>query len=133
MNHMYIPGKGLKIPTIAQVMKGTCEFQRYQDGKLWYATEWKAPPDKFPEHLNPESWEVKETWWFEFPICVDDPAATGEFGYEMKAVQLMRWIRQHIEYLHAARKSECQHLVRLDSLPGQCATCGELLGESHSP
>jgi hypothetical protein len=104
MNHLTIPAPGLKIPSIAQVMKKTCDFQRYENGKLWYSIYWTEPCE-LPEHLkgHEDRWTASESSVFEFPIPVDD-AGAGAFEPYMRAINLMRWIRKHIEFLTNAKQ-----------------------------
>ena len=102
---MYVPSKVFKIPRVTEVIKNTCEYLRYREGKLWYRIQWYAEPDVFPVHLDPAKWEVWEMHIFEFPIAVDD-AGAGDFEPEMKAITLMRWIRKHIDFLNAAKEAQ---------------------------
>lgn len=105
-NHMYIPAATFKIPRIIEVAKRTCTLKHYRDRQLWYSVEWQSTPDVFPAHLDPDRWEVVETRLFEFPVSVDDPAATGYFEPEMKAITLMRWINARIALLKESQNAQ---------------------------
>lgn len=89
----------MKIPTIAQIMKRPCEFVRYQDNTLWYRVSW------WNELRSGETYTAGVFENFDFPVPLDSHAA-GVFEAEMKAVNLMRWIRKHIEFLTEARAVE---------------------------
>ena len=56
-----------------QIAKFVC----YRDGDLWYRTS------------GPNAYQ------FEFPVPISD-TGTGIFNNEMKAITLMRWIRQYL-------------------------------------
>jgi hypothetical protein len=90
----------VNIPEINQVMKETCEFVRYSDHTLWYAIHYFVPAGTEVSNGYAVVGEV-----FEFPVPVDD-AGAGNFERDMKAINLMRWIRKHIEFLTDARKAE---------------------------
>lgn len=103
MTYVLIPGKGVRVPSIADIMRSTCEFQRYRDRQLWYRIRYTTPaPDDYRPELSRESWDIRNEGFFDFPISVDDGAASGTFEPEMKAVNLMRWIRQAIADLREA-------------------------------
>ena len=58
-------------------------FVRYQDSELWYVTD----------------------DGFEFPVPISD-TGTGVFAAEDKAILFMRWIRQQMALLTAARETQ---------------------------
>lgn len=58
-------------------------FVRYQNSELWYVTD----------------------DGFEFPVPISD-TGTGVFTVEDKAVLFMRWIRQQMALLTAARENQ---------------------------
>lgn len=69
--------------TILDLVKGThAEFVCYRDGDLWYQIVWTQ--------------EGKPHAPFEFPIPVSD-TGSGIFPARIKAINLMRWIRKHVE------------------------------------
>jgi len=78
----------MKLPTIGELVKGGkwAEFQRFDyEGNLWYSVD-----------------------DFDFPI---PPAESkgGVFKRNEKAINLMRWIRKHLEYLEEAIKEAREH------------------------
>ena len=77
----------MKLPLVIQLVRSEAEFQRYQDGSLWYRVPWD---DDFGVRSH-----------FDFPIPVTDVGG-GEFLPRDKALTFMRWIRGHLEYLHGA-------------------------------
>ena len=58
-------------------------FVRYQNHELWYVTD----------------------DGFEFPVPISD-TGTGVFAAEDKAILFMRWIRQQMSLLTAARENQ---------------------------
>ena len=82
--------------SVGDIVKGTtAKFIYYRDGELWY--EVKAQP------------EGTAPFTFKFPVPVQeeeiDPVTlrkvkkivVAEFGAEMKAITLMRWIRKYLD------------------------------------
>jgi hypothetical protein len=53
------------------------EFVCYRDGELWYRIALTEAPD------------------FEFPVPISD-TGNGIFPARVKAITLMRWVRQHV-------------------------------------
>jgi hypothetical protein len=92
------------IPTIAQIMKETCEFVRYTDHTLWYAIYYFVPAASVIPDLKHTTGYAVLSEVFEFPIPLDEDAMGIELQRDMKAINLMRWIRKHIEFLTEARK-----------------------------
>lgn len=78
----------MKLPSIVELAKETAVFIRYQDRQLFYSIpyEWTHSPEgSFCKKL-------------EVPIPVED-AGEGEFLPLMKGIQLIRWIRKHLDFL----------------------------------
>jgi hypothetical protein len=73
----------MAFPSIVELAKRTAVLERYNGGKLWYMIE--CDDGSLFQH-------------FRFPIPVED-SGEGDFLPEMKGINLMRWIRKHIEHL----------------------------------
>ncbi len=96
-----MPARELRIPSVSDVMKLSCEFQRYEDFKLWYRIHWNTEVESTFSYAS----TVVEVNVFDFPIPVDD-AGAGEFLPEMRAINLMRWIRKHIDFLRSCTQGD---------------------------
>lgn len=100
---VHLPGKGLRVPRINEVMKHNAEFVRYEDFKLWYVIRYSTlqPDEERTLYTDRDDATIWEDWQFEFPIPIGD-ARGGAFLPEMKVLNLMRWFRQYIEFLNGA-------------------------------
>jgi hypothetical protein len=81
----------MRVPTIKDLMREQAKFTHYEGGNLWYQilyTEGGAYSGGGNTHL------------FDFPVDITLSDAAGKFESNMKAVNLMRWIRRHIDYLN---------------------------------
>lgn len=99
--HISLPAQAFRVPGIMDVAKRDCQFVRYQDHKLWYRVHWSTPIANDPRFPGAT---VQEMNVFDFPIPVGD-AGEGVFEPEMKAINLMRWIRKHITFLSEAKEA----------------------------
>lgn len=84
----------MKLPTIVQLAKGQAEFDRYEDGSLWYDISWEEPSERYGDVM---------VRLFSFPIpVIGTEDAGGTFGRNEKGIILMRWARKHLEFLGKA-------------------------------
>ncbi|MBU6455467.1 MAG: hypothetical protein KGS72_27090 [Cyanobacteria bacterium REEB67] len=76
----------MNIPLKTIVKGNDADFIHYKEGNLWYRVT--------GQHLA-ETGE-SETFTFDFPVPVSD-TGEGIFPAQIKAITLMRWIRQHLD------------------------------------
>lgn len=68
---------------VKTLVKGTtAEFVCYKDGDLWYTISGSSEEDG--------------DFVFSFPVPIDE-TGIGIFPAKIKAITLMRWVRQHLE------------------------------------
>jgi hypothetical protein len=72
--------------SVKTLVKDTfAEFVCYKDGDLWYQINGQTETDG-----------AKEDFTFNFPVPTAD-TGIGIFPAKIKAITLMRWVRQHLE------------------------------------
>lgn len=86
------------LPTLVQAAKGTCKFDCYADGVLYYRLTWWNDGD-ICDSMTPRAGELV------FPVPVSD-SGSGHFGPEMRGINMLRWIRKDIE----SRKALDEHI-----------------------
>jgi hypothetical protein len=73
--------------TLKTIVKGNdAEFILFKEGNLWYRVTGSHGGET----------GVEEAFSFNFPVPVSD-TGEGIFPARIKAITLMRWIRQHLE------------------------------------
>ena len=82
----------MKLPTLVQIAKGWAHFELYADGELHYRLDWTDGIEE--EHL-------------EFRIPIDD-SGSGAFTPIMRGIEVLRWVRKHVEVIENERKNQDQ-------------------------
>ena len=82
----------MKLPTLTQAAKGSASFSRTTNETIWYALVWH---DEVEGDLGQE---IGSSHTMEIPIPRDD-MGEGTFMPAMKGIEILRWIRKHIEVL----------------------------------
>jgi len=77
-----LTGGTMTIAVKTLVKDTTAEFVCYKDGDLWYRITGTS--------------ETDGNFVFNFPVPTDD-TGIGIFPAKIKAITLMRWVRQHLE------------------------------------
>jgi hypothetical protein len=72
------------LPTGIEAAQDTVEFQYFQENNLWYRLK---------------------TSGFHFPIPVSD-TNEGIFKATMKGIEVLRWVRHHVEFIKNSMESE---------------------------
>jgi hypothetical protein len=77
---------------LKDLVKNTeAEFSCYRDGDLWYKIVYLSPDAGHAMSIT-----ESDILSFEFPVPVKD-TGSGIFPNKIKAISLMRWVRQHLE------------------------------------
>ena len=107
-----------ELPSLSELVKGTtASFIYYRDGELWYQVGYssKDPNDAIFRFFD-----------FPVPIQEEDTDASGkrvkkivvaEFGRNMKAITLMRWIRKELENQEKIRVERQNYLTCFRQIP----------------
>lgn len=88
----------MALPIKTLVKDTFADFVCYKDGNLWYRITGQADADG----------GGKEEFVFAFPVPVEE-TEIGIFPARIKAITLMRWVRQHLE----AIEREGEDVVKL--------------------